>query len=79
MPGVGAVLSTTLLAEVSELGTLGHKQLAALIGVAPLNRDSGRMRGRRAVWGGRAQVRAVLYMAMTMHWLKPSTVGTKLK
>jgi transposase len=59
------VLSTTLLAEVPELGTLGHKQLAALIGVAPLNRDSGRMRGRRTVWGGRARVRAVLYMAAT--------------
>ena len=63
IPGVGPVLSTTLLAEVPELGTLGHKQLAALIGVAPLNRDSGQMRGRRTVWGGRARVRAVLYMA----------------
>jgi transposase len=63
IPGVGPVLSTTLLAEVPELGTLGHKQLAALIGVAPLNRDSGRMRGRRSVWGGRGRVRAVLYMA----------------
>jgi len=63
VPGVEPVLSTTLLGEVPELGTLGHKQLAALIGVAPLNRDSGRMRGRRTVWGGRARVRAVLYMA----------------
>jgi transposase len=61
-PGVGPVLSTTLLATVPELGTLAHKQIAALVGVAPLNRDSGTLRGRRTVWGGRAQARAVLYM-----------------
>ena len=63
IPGVGPVLSTTLLADVPELGTLNHKQLAALIGVAPLNRDSGQSRGQRRVWGGRAKVRTVLYMA----------------
>ncbi len=63
IPGVGPVLSLTLLADVPELGSIGHKQLAALIGVAPLNRDSGRWRGKRTVWGGRANVRAVLYMA----------------
>lgn len=63
IPGVGPVLSTTLLADVPELGTLHHKQLAALIGLAPLNRDSGRWRGKRSIWGGRAAVRAVLYMA----------------
>jgi transposase len=63
IPGVGPVLSTTLLADVPELGTLGHKQVAALVGVAPLNRDSGRWRGKRTIWGGRANVRAVLYMA----------------
>ena len=62
-PGVGPVLATTLLAGLPELGTLTHKQIAALVGVAPLNRDSGTLRGRRRVWGGRAHVRAVLYMA----------------
>lgn len=62
-PGVGPVLARTLLASVPELGTLSRKQIAALIGVAPLNRDSGHRRGRRRVWGGRASVRAVLYMA----------------
>jgi transposase len=62
VPGVGPVLARTLLAEVPELGTLTHKRLAALVGVAPLNRDSGTFRGRRGVWGGRAEVRAALYM-----------------
>jgi transposase len=63
IPGVGPVLSAVLLADAPELGTLAHKPLAALIGVAPLNRDSGRWRGKRSIWGGRAYVRAVLYMA----------------
>jgi transposase len=62
VPGVGPVLARTLLAGVPELGTLTHKRLAALVGVAPLNRDSGTLRGRRSVWGGRADVRAALYM-----------------
>jgi len=62
MPGVGPVLSRTMLAQVPELGTLGHKQVAALVGVAPFNRDSGTLRGRRTVYGGRGEVRAVLYM-----------------
>jgi transposase len=62
VPGVGKVLSRTLLSLLPELGTLGNKQLAALVGVAPLNRDSGTQKGRRFVWGGRAHVRAVLYM-----------------
>ncbi len=68
--GVGPVLSTTLLADLPELGTLNRKQIAALVGVAPFNRDSGTMRGKRTVWGGRAHVRAVLYMgalAATRH------------
>ena len=66
VPGVGPVLTSTLLASLPELGTLTNKQIAALVGVAPLNRDSGTLRGRRTVWGGRAQVRAVLYMSATV-------------
>jgi transposase len=61
-PGVGPVLTTTLLANLPELGTLTGKQIAALVGVAPFNRDSGMWRGKRRVWGGRAQIRATLYM-----------------
>lgn len=61
--GVGPVLATTLLAELPELGQLNRKQIAALVGVAPLNRDSGQYRGKRSIWGGRSHVRAVLYMA----------------
>ncbi|MBW4475136.1 MAG: IS110 family transposase [Stenomitos rutilans HA7619-LM2] len=63
VPGVGAVLSSTLLVNLPELGTLTHKQISSLVGVAPLNRDSGKKRGQRMIWGGRAQVRAALYMA----------------
>ncbi len=63
IPGVGPALSATLLSQLPELGTLNRKKIAALVGVAPLNRDSGRMHGRRCVWGGRATVRAALYMA----------------
>jgi transposase len=62
VPGIGPIVSLTLLAELPELGRLSHGQIAALVGVAPLNRDSGTLRGRRAVWGGRAAVRTVLYM-----------------
>jgi len=63
VPGVGPVLSSVLLADLPELGKLSRKEVAALVGVAPLNRDSGKFRGRRQVWGGRSQVRATLYMA----------------
>lgn len=62
-PGVGPVVATTLLADVPELGQLNRKEIAALVGVAPFNRDSGTLRGQRTIWGGRAPVRAVLYMA----------------
>jgi transposase len=63
VPGIGRVTASTLIALLPELGTIGRKQIAALVGVAPINRDSGTLRGRRAIWGGRAAVRAVLYMA----------------
>jgi transposase len=63
VPGVGNVLSSTLLAHLPELGALNRKQIAALAGLAPFNRDSGVLRGSRCIWGGRAQVRRVLYMA----------------
>jgi transposase len=62
-PGVGPVVSATLIAQLPELGQLSGKQIAALVGVAPLNRDSGSFRGRRRVSGGRSAVRSVLYMA----------------
>jgi transposase len=63
VPGVGAVTSTTLLVNLPELGSLSHKQISSLVGVAPINHDSGKHRGKQFIWGGRAQVRAVLYMA----------------
>lgn len=63
VPGVGDVLSRTLLAELPELGQLNRRKIAALVGVAPFNRDSGTLRGKRTTWGGRKAVRATLYMA----------------
>ena len=62
VPGVGEQISLTLLAYLPELGTLNRRQIAALVGVAPFNRDSGTLRGKRTVWGGRARVRTALYM-----------------
>ncbi len=62
VPGVGPVLCATLLAGLPELGRLNRREFAALVGVAPLNHDSGTLRGRRTVWGGRANLRAALYM-----------------
>ena len=62
-PGVGPVLSMTLMSDLPELGALNRGEIAALVGVAPFNRDSGALRGKRKVWGGRSQVRAALYMA----------------
>ena len=63
VPGVAAVTAATLLANLGELGHLTRQEIAALVGVAPLNRDSGAMRGKRGCWGGRAEVRRVLYLA----------------
>ena len=62
VPGIGPVCARTLLLELPELGTLTRQQIAAVVGVAPLNCDSGTLRGRRTMWGGRAHVRTVLYM-----------------
>ncbi|MGH8066614.1 MAG: IS110 family transposase [Candidatus Entotheonellia bacterium] len=62
VPGIGPVCARTLLLELPELGMLTRQQIAALVGVAPLNCDSGTLRGRRTIWGGRAHVRTVLYM-----------------
>lgn len=63
VPGVGPAVTFALLADLPELGSLTRKQIAALVGVAPLARDSGKFRGQRTCWGGRASVRAALYMA----------------
>jgi transposase len=63
VPGVGEVTSMTLVAELPELGHLDKKKIAALVGVAPMNCDSGKYRGKRRIWGGRASVRSALYMA----------------
>jgi len=73
VPGVGPQVSRTLLAELPELGTLSGRQLAALCGLAPFNRDSGRRRGPRSIYGGRSHVRAALYQAalVAMRWNTP--------
>ena len=63
VPGIGDIASRTLLAELPELGRLNRREIAALVGLAPFNRDSGSLRGRRTIWGGRAALRATLYMA----------------
>lgn len=82
MPGVGPVVSATLLAQLPELGTLTRGAIASLVGVAPLARDSGTMRGARRIWGGRAAVRCALYMAAlaaTRHNPEIRRVYTRLR
>ena len=76
VPGVGPVLSRTLLADLPELGRLSRRAIAKLVGVAPLSRDSGTMRGRRFVQGGRASVRAVLYMAALVATRRNAVIRT---
>lgn len=74
--GIGRVTTATLCCELPELGTLNRKQIAALVGVAPLNQDSGTMRGKRKIWGGRAAVRRVLYMAALVATRKNPVIKT---
>ena len=75
VPGVGPTVAATLLAELPELGRLSRGQIAALVGVAPFNRDSGTLRGRRQVWGGRASVRAALYRAALVATQRNPAIG----
>jgi transposase len=75
VPGVGPVMSLTLLAELPELGRLSRREIAKLVGVAPLSRDSGTLRGRRFVQGGRAGVRGVLYMAALVATRRNAVIG----
>ncbi len=63
VPGIGEIVAVTLISSLPELGTISHKSISYLVGVAPLNKDSGKFRGKRKIWGGRAKVRCVLYMA----------------
>ena len=79
VPGVGPVLISSLVAELPELGTLNRKQVAALVGVAPFNNDSGQWRGRRRIWGGRAHLRSVLYMSVVASLRFNATIRTFYK
>ena len=63
VPGIGEVVAVTLISSLPELGQISHKSISYLVGVAPLNKDSGKFRGKRRIWGGRAKIRCVLYMA----------------
>ena len=75
VPGIGPVVSVTLLADLPELGTLGRKQIAALVGLAPLNRDSGTMRGKRTIWGGLPYVRPCIWEPWLAVDTTPSSVA----
>ena len=76
VPGVGQQVALTLIAYLPELGSLDSKSIASLVGVAPINRDSGAFRGKRSVWGGRAKVRRTLYMgALVASRFRPGDQG----
>jgi transposase len=75
-PGIGAVVSRTMLVGLPELGRLNRKQIAALVGVAPFNRDSGTLKGQRTIWGGRSEIRRLLYLAALTAVRKPSPFRT---
>ncbi len=77
IPGVGPVLSRTMLALCPEIGQLNRREIAKLVGVAPMARDSGKYHGRRRIWGGRSDVRRVLYMATHAAIKQPS--GCRLR
>ena len=79
VPGVGPVLISSIVAELPELGTLNRKQIAALVGVAPFNNDSGQSRGRRRIWGGRAHLRSLLYMSVVAGIRFNATIRTFYK
>lgn len=68
VPGVGPTTSAMLVAELPELGNINRREISALVGLAPFNHDSGRLRGKRSIWGGRANVRSALYMAALTAW-----------
>lgn len=71
--GIGPVIATGLLSDLPELGTVSHRAISALVGLAPFNRDSGKSKGKRRIWGGRASVRTLLYMAamVAVRWNPP--------
>lgn len=76
MPGIGPIAAASLLAELPELGHLSRRKIAALVGLAPFNRDSGSFRGRRSIWGGRAELRQVLHMAVIAAIRRDNPIAT---
>lgn len=79
VPGIGKIVAYSLMADLPELGNLNRKQIAALVGVAPLNRDSGNMKGKRSCWGGKASIRTALYMATVVAMRFNKTIKVFMK